>query len=209
LADLPTDAPVAEQDLAVAAVPPLQLQPWILQQAGGDLNFDLLGEKKDEGPTPEQLELSHRANVRRTYLTVHQTVGFSTLGLLAATVVVGQLNYMDQWHTNGNGVPAETGKWELTHEVLSFTTLGGFLATGLIGLLTPVTEDAPRAIDTTFFHKLFMGGAALGMTTEMALGIFTEGNVGLQNQKSLAQIHQVIGYSTLGLMTMGVSAFLF
>jgi hypothetical protein len=43
----------------------------------------------------------------------------------------------------------------------------------------------------------------------VGLGLYTASHEGFANQKSVAQVHQVIGISTLVFMSAGASAFLF
>jgi len=197
-AEPPRPAPVAK-DVPAAA-------PADNSSSSGDMNFDLLGESKHHEPTAAELAIAHEAEVRRTTLTIHQTAGLATLGLLAATVLVGQLNYMDKF---AGSAPSNTAKWETPHTVLAFATFGGFAATGMLGLFAPVPYDKPVKADTTLAHKLCMGAATLGMMSELGLGVYTASREGYGNQKGIAQAHQIIGFSTLVFMSAGASAFLF
>jgi hypothetical protein len=171
----------------------------------GDLDFNLLDDANAPKVSAADLALEERGRLRRTVLTTHQIVGLSTLGLLAATVVVGQLNYMDRF----SGSASNTARFELAHSVLAFSALAGFAATGALGLFAPVPYPKERKFDTTVIHKLCMAGATLGMMSEMGLGLYTAGREGYGNQRSVAIAHQVIGFSTLGLMTIGAGAFIF
>lgn len=206
----PTPAAEPAQPVApgTADVPPAQPAPSAApsNSSGGDMNFDLLGESKPKERSADDLQVEHRAEVRRGMLTVHQGVGLATLGLLAGTCVIGQLNYMDKF---GGSSPNNTARFESAHSVLAFGTLTGFAATGILGLTAPVPYAKPVDVDTTLFHKLFMGGATLGMASELGLGVYTASHEGLQGQKSVAQLHQIIGYTTLALMGAGASAFIF
>jgi hypothetical protein len=175
---------------------------------GNGLDFDLLGDTTKPKPaerTPEELALDRQEALRRYMLTTHQVVGLSTLVLLAATVIIGQLEYQD--HFVG-GAP-NTAQWETAHTVVAGATLIGFGSTGALGLLAPVPYPKKSRVDTTFVHKLCMAGAALGMMSELGLGLYTAGHEGFTDQRTLAQVHLGIGYATLALMTAGASAFLF
>jgi hypothetical protein len=186
--------------LALAAEPPPAEQP-----PGGNLDFDLLGTPaQTTTPVQEQHQL-HLAKVRRAMLGIHQAAGLSTLALLAATVVIGQLNYSDRFSSQAPG----TARFEQAHAAVAFSALGGFAATGLLGLLAPVPYDEPRHFDTITVHKIFMGAATLGMTSEMGLGIYAASHEGVGDQRSIAQAHQVIGYTTLALMAAGAVTLLF
>jgi hypothetical protein len=199
-------------DVPLAAMPRLHLVDVTLAAESeaapapaGDLDFNLLEPEKPRAASGPELRREAQGRQRRTMLTLHQGIGLATLGLLAATVVVGQLNYMDRFAVGAPG----TARFETAHTVLATTTLTGFAATGVLGLLAPVPYDQPRHLDTIAVHKLFMGGATLGMMTELGLGFYTASHEGLEHQRTFAQVHQVIGYSTLGLMAMGASALLF
>ena len=171
----------------------------------GDLDFNLLDDSNAPKVSAADLQLEERGKVRRTMLTTHQIVGLTTLGLLAATVVVGQLNYLDRF----SGSAANTARFEVAHEVLAFSALTGFAATGALALFAPVPYPKERKFDTTVIHKLCMAGATLGMMSELGLGLYTVGREGYGNQRSVAIAHQIIGFSTLGLMTIGAGAFIF
>jgi cytochrome b561 len=196
------DKPAEPPDVPAAAPSPAAAAP---SQGGDDMNFDLLGTAKPHQQTAEEARIERAAATRRTMLTIHQTAGLVTLAALAATVIVGQLNYSDKF----SDVPNNSGRWEQAHSILAFTTVAGFTATGLLGLFAPKPYDQPVRADTTLAHKLLMGAATLGMVSEMGLGIYTASHEGLANQKSIAQAHQVIGFSTLLFMGAGASAFLF
>lgn len=202
-------APTLQLDPAVLAIgttPHLQLTPMTLA-AADDMDFDLLGEAKPVVRSAADLELERKSGVRRSMLNVHQIAGFSTLGLLAVSAVIGQLQYLDRF---AGDAPAQTNKWRLPHQIATGATTVGFATTGLLGLLAPVPFEKPSGqVDTVTFHKSFMAGATLGMLTEIGLGIYTASRPGFANQKSLAQVHQIIGFSTLGLMSLGLGSLAF
>ena len=134
-----------------------------------------------------------------------QDSGLSTLTLMAATVIFGQLQYSDQIGANA----ANTARYEGAHEILATVTLVGFAGTGALALFAPVPYPRPQRFDTTFVHKLCMAGAALGMMTELGLGLYTASHTGFSDQQTLAAVHEVIGYSTFGLLGIGAAAFVF
>jgi hypothetical protein len=224
--DVPEDVPVPQLDVpppvleaAPSLVPPTVDVPPALEEGrvapvtpgsarsepAGDMGFDLLGESKPRERSAEDLRIEHEVAVRRTMLTTHQVAGLTTLGLLATTSVMGQLSYMDRFSSNAPG----TGRFERPHTILAGATVVGFAATGLLAMFAPVPYEKPLRVDTTLAHKLFMGGATLGMLAEAGLGIYTAGREGYGNQRQLAQIHQAIGFTTLGCMGAGAGAFVF
>lgn len=161
----------------------------------GSLDFDLLGapakaHEVDEG----KLEL------RRTMLTVHQGVGLGMFGLQLATTVVGQLNYIDKFGGD------DTNKYKQTHQILAYSTLAAFVATGALALLAPSPVKRDEGFDRVTLHKIAMFTAAGGMLAQGVLGIWTKDREGFQNQHGIATAHLVIGYVTLAAVATGIGA---
>jgi hypothetical protein len=170
------------------------------EAADDPLDFDLLGAPEPAAPAADAGAL----RLRRGMLNLHQGLGIGLLTLTSATVVVGQLSYGDRY-----GGPA-TGRYELLHAGLSYTTLGLFAATGLLALLSPDADRAPSAaVDRTTLHKIGLYTAAAGMAAQAGLGILTAGREGRLNQQRLATAHLAIGYLTLAGMAFGVGAIVF
>ncbi|MHB1845935.1 MAG: hypothetical protein ACYCWW_14000 [Deltaproteobacteria bacterium] len=165
-------------------------------------DFDLVPAAKDA--TPDR-KLERALRTRRTMLVLHQSVGIAMTALMAATVVVGQLNYSDRF----SGAPA-TGNYELLHADLATATTVAFAAAGLLALLAPVPiPKKSEGIDSITVHKWSMLTATVAMATEIVLGILTVSREGFANQASLATTHLVIGYTTAGATAVGVGALFF
>jgi hypothetical protein len=187
------DAPQAEQP----APPP-------------SLDFDLM----DEDPKPDAAVVAAQAAeaeridkavaTRRTMLTLHQGLGIGTLVGLAGTSVVGQLSFNDKYRGGG-----ATGRFFPLHVGLVATTTVLFSSVALLGVLAPVPYEKKFRFDTATVHKLFMSVAALGMLTQLVLGVVTVRSDGQLHQVDLATAHQVIGYTTLGAMTAGAFTLFF
>src|SRR4029077_15793303 len=68
-----------------------------------EMNFDLFGDKNRKSPLDEAreqeriAELVEEVHLRRQLLKWHQALGFVTLVALAATDIIGQLNYQDKF----------------------------------------------------------------------------------------------------------------
>src|SRR5207247_7537028 len=96
--------------------------------AAGDLGFDLFNDDKQQTPADKaRLEqqtraLDRRVHRRRSLLTWHQGFGFATLGLLAATLVIGQLNYQDKFAPDGE----YTQRYNSAHLDLGMATSAAF-----------------------------------------------------------------------------------
>jgi len=165
-----------------------------------DLDFDLLGEAKAPADAPDPAAMKRR----RQQLSLHQGVGMGLLALQIGTTVVGQLNYRDKFATHAN-----TEKWRMPHKVLAYTTTGVFLIGGALALTAPAPVKRPTQLDRVTAHRIAMFAAALGMATQIGLGLYTHSREGYQNQQDLAKAHLYIGYGTLACMLVGVGVLVF
>lgn len=170
------------------------------------MDFNLL-----PGPTaPDAGEAARLARIdrdvrrRRVLLTAHQIAGFSTLVLLAATLVLGQLNYLDKYGGGG-----DTGVFYGVHAGLAGTATFAFAITGTLALLAPNPYPKPLRFDAALVHKLAMALAAVGMLTEVVLGPITASREGHLDQRGWAAAHLVTGYATFAFMGVGTLAFVF
>lgn len=140
-------------------------------------------------------------------LTVHQTLGITTWALLAATSVVGQLNYQELYGGGGGST-----KWQTPHRWLVVSASTAFAATGAFALLAPSPYDRPLRFDTALIHRIAVIGATAGMLTQAVLGWTTARRAEAGNPNSLGQYaraHQVLGYTTFGLLTVAGAVWLF
>jgi hypothetical protein len=172
--------------------------PVLTPPKAPDLDFELLGATK---PVPQVDDQSLR--LRRTLLDWHQGVGLAMVGLQVATTVVGQLNYDDKFGG------ANTNKYAQPHSLLAYSTFVTFLAAGTLALVAPASPERRDAFDRISLHKIAMFTAAGGMAGQIALGIWTSGREGYQNQQSVATAHLVLGYVTLAAVLAGVGALVF
>ncbi|MGC4119751.1 MAG: hypothetical protein QM765_35295 [Myxococcales bacterium] len=192
------------------AFPELKLQLTLASAAepsapsGDALDFDLLGAAKAPVASEDQVRMEGRLRLRRGMLTAHQVGGVGLLGFTLATCVLGQLNYSDRF------AGPSTARWQLGHEVASFSTLGLFAATGLMALLAPVpVAKSSQGLDRGLLHKVGMATATAGMLAQAGLGIYTTTREGYLNQQDFALAHLVVGYVTLAAMLLGVGAMVF
>jgi hypothetical protein len=176
--------------------PPAQTDPFA---------FDLLAEPPKPGPAgrpPAQLEREVRR--RRALLRAHQAFGFVTLGLLTATVVLGQLNYVDQY-VSGDF----TLRYHGPHLGLAVASAASFATGGVLALAAPNPYPKPIRFDPALLHKLMMGLATAGMVTQLILGPVTaRARVGRLDQPDHALSHLVTGYATWGFMVTGAVAWI-
>lgn len=189
-----------ERELAIPERTEPDLRVALAEQpppAAPSLDFDLLGEP----PRPAAPQDDPALKRRRKYLNLHQGLGLGLLGLQLASTVTGQLNYDDKF-----GV-ANTGRYKLTHQVVTYANLATFAAVGTIALLAPRDRNAPpRGFGRTTLHKLGMGLATAGMVTQAVLGVYTAHREGYLDQQRYGRAHLVVGYSTLAVMLAAVGA---
>lgn len=199
---------------AVASpLPPVTLQLALRDSAQGtpppappakpsknDDDFDLLPPEKapDEAALARQAELTRSLSLRRDLLRLHVLGGFATVGSMAATVIVGQLNYNDKY---GGG--HDTGKYHFAHQVLAYGTSGIFAATGLLALFAPSPFEKQLRLDTSTLHKVSMLVATGAIAAQIVLGIVTARSQGSISQRDFALAHQIIGYATLAATATG------
>ena len=207
LADEPTNAaPAAEAGKPVDAAKP--------EGAKSSLDFDLFddGSKKPAAPgldlrlsSPNQNpELIARiSRRRRLILQLHQGFGFATLALLAATVVIGQLNYVDKYGGD------YTNRYQNVHLGLATASTALFAVDAGLALFAPNAYKKPIRADAALVHKIMMGVAAAGFITEIILGPLTAAKGGDLNQRDFALAHVVTGYVTFASMLGGYLAYVF
>ncbi len=173
----------------------------------GDLNFDLFGPPKTPGVDPAAAarlaELDRKVKLRRRMLLAHQALGFTTLGVLAATLVIGQLNYQDKYYGS------YTERYQTPHLALAAGSTALFAATGLTALFAPNPYPKQIKRDTALAHKILMGIATAGMVTQIILGPITTAHAGRPDQKTLATAHLGVGYATWAMMAAGTIVYFF
>jgi hypothetical protein len=186
------------------------------QQPSGEkppLDFDFFGDKSGAaavaggGLSPEDADLAQQSHTRRWMLKTHQTLGIATWLALLATVTVGQLNY-NELYGGGGG----SNQWQTPHRALVISTSALFAATATFALLAPTPYKKPLRLDTGLVHRIAVIGATVGMLTEGVLGWITTrqadaGNP--HNLRTMARTHQIVGYTTLGFLTVAGTVWVF
>jgi hypothetical protein len=176
----------------------------------GDMSFDLMPEKPKLTAAEEAerarhaLEIERKVRLRRKLLVTHQGFGFATLGLLAVTMVLGTLNYVDKYG-GGN----DDGTYYNLHTGFAITTSLSFAATGGLALFAPNPYPKPIKLDAALAHKVLMILATAGFVTQLVMGPIIAAREGHVDQKALALSHLVVGYATWGFMAGGTLAFVF
>jgi len=176
-----------------------------------DLSFDLLDDaSKPSSPAQAQqeaqriLDIERQVRLRRSMLGAHQIVGIASLVALAATVVIGHLNYVDKYTSGDISL-----RYAKAHLGLGIATTGLFATTGGLALFAPTPYPKKRKFDTALVHKAAMALATAGMVTQILLGPITASRDGHRDQADLALGHVITGYATFAFMTTGVVTYLF
>lgn len=154
----------------------------------------------DPGAQAREQDLSRR----RTLLDVHQLGGMLTLASLGATVIFGELNYLDKYGGRG-----DTGRWYEWHRASAITASALFAGTAALALLAPAAPEKRTRLDTVTLHKVAMATASAGMVAQIALGIWTASKEGSTSQRGLAQAHQIVGFATFLAAAAGFGVLLF
>lgn len=194
---------------------PLRLQLLWMGEAGGGtpatdmggMDFDLFGDTEKQKEASIDPTLAGRIETRRTMLQTHQILGLSTLALMTTSAVLGQLNYSDVYGGGGR-----SGDFLTAHRVATYSSAASFLATATFSIFAPVPFEKDPGLDTATAHKIAVIGATAGMLAQVGLGFATARAADAGNGKELkryAQIHQAIGYSTVGLMAIATGVWIF
>jgi len=168
-------------------------------------DFDLLG-ASPAAAKPVDPAFERAVGKRRLMLKVHQGLGIATWSALAATAVVGQLDFNDRFRGGG-----DTGRYHTAHKGLAYGSAALFTSAAIFSLLapSPYEKRTEKTFDTAKVHKIAMGVAAAGMLAQVALGIAARNQAGSLRERDLAAAHQVLGYATLGAATAGAVVLLF
>jgi hypothetical protein len=196
----PADLAAIPAPLVVAAADDKGAKGKPAAPAPGSLDFDLLGAPPPQPNAPSAASL----RLRRRMLTAHQAIGIGLLGLSIANTLVGQLNYSDKFQNGPN-----TGRYQLSHAVLAYSTLGVFAVGGAVALLAPSPTKKPLALDRVMVHRIALFTAAAGMLTQGLLGVYTSSREGYLDQERIATTHLAIGYATMAAIAVGVGALVF
>lgn len=148
-----------------------------------------------------------KSHTRRWMLKTHQTLGITTWALMAATVVVGQLNYNQLYGGGGGGT-----QWQTPHRWLVLSTSTLFATTAAFSIFAPNPYPKPLRLDTGLIHRIAVIGATLGMVSEIALGWMSSHQASAgnpNNLRTMARAHQIVGYTTLGFLTVAGAVWVF
>jgi hypothetical protein len=177
----------------------------------GDFNFDLGGAAPSHKTPAEQAaqlartrDIERKVHLRRNLLVAHQAFGFITLGTLAATLVLGTLNYVDKF-----GTGSDDGRFYDAHRYLASAASTTFATTGILALAAPDPYPKPVRLDSALLHKVMMAGATACFAADLILGVISASRDGKLDQRDLAISHLSIGYGAFGFMTAGTLAYVF
>ncbi|MFN3307204.1 MAG: hypothetical protein ACK42Z_08485 [Candidatus Kapaibacteriota bacterium] len=145
-----------------------------------------LGLTSDLNPEQRQKEILWRRN----FLDIHQTLGLFTWGLMAGTIVTGQL-----WLDGKLDSP-------IWHKRFLYSTIAGYCLTGIMAVVTPPPIIRRNEFSTVTFHKLAAWLHFVGMLATPIIGkqILSSGS----DYYKLAKLHQKIGYITFSIYTLSM-----
>ena len=205
-------APTAAPDQGESAAPTAPAGAGHLDAQAPKMDFNFFDEPAKPGllspsGAGAESDTAALAHTRRHRLEVHQVLGLSTWGLMLAASVVGQLNY-NNLYGGGSG----SGTYLIPHQLLTYSTAIMFGITAGYALFAPKPYSKPLKFDTGLIHRIAAIGASAGMVAQMVLGFITartadSGNA--DNLKRNAQIHGIIGWTTLGFMTAAGAVWVF
>lgn len=204
--------PASAGEPSALPTPPAPAAPAASAPNPDAFDFDL-GDKPKVSPAEEAEqkkraeELDHKVKLRRKMLVAHQAIGFTTLGVMAATLVIGQLNYVARYGGFNNG--QDYDRFQVPHLGLAIGTSALFTTLGILGVAAPNPYPKPIKLDSALVHKVTMALATAGMVTQMVLGPITTAFEGKLNQRDMALGHLVVGYATWGFMAAGIIAYTF
>ncbi|TNE44313.1 MAG: hypothetical protein EP343_31685 [Deltaproteobacteria bacterium] len=147
----------------------------------------------------EKLTKEEIAEKRREKLaSAHQILGYTTLALLTATMVLGQINAVDFL---SNRLSPQPMLW--SHRVLSIATTATYLSTFILAMLMrrPPDEDADsgyEGFDSSRWHKILAWIHGIGMSL-LVLGGILNAHIIPSNTigKTIFTVsHLAIGYVT-------------
>jgi hypothetical protein len=190
--------------LSLQATPPAQQPSSPPTSQPGDIDLLPPQAVPDAATAARQQELERQLHRRRQMLQLHQLGGMLTLASLGATVVFGELNYIDKYGGGG-----DTGRWSAWHLGSAYTATAIFAATGALAILAPSPIEKPARLDTAMLHKIAMGVATVGMVTQILLGIVTASKEGSVSQRDFALAHQIVGFTTFGATAVGFGVLTF
>jgi hypothetical protein len=171
------------------------------------LDFDFLPPATQLPPVTLSPDLAGEVDKRRALLTYHQAAGLGTLVFMTATTIFGALDYHERYGGGGG-----SRRWVWPHRIGAGITTLEFAAAGTLALLAPKPYEKDvegRGFSPGTVHRGATFLAALGMATQLGLGIATAQREGSHDTRSLAKAHAIAGYTTLGLVAIAASAWLF
>ncbi len=170
------------------------------------MDFDLLEPSTTAAEAPVQVdpELERAIARRRTMLSIHQGLGIAMAATLAATVVVGQLNFNDRYRGFG-----DTGKYEGWHTGLVVASSTLFVGTGLLGVLAPSPSRRSSAGTPSPSTKSSWPWPLPACSPRWCWARLTDTREGKLSQVDLATAHQALGYATMGAVTAGALMIVF
>lgn len=230
LAQAPADAPETDSSApgALEAEPaydepaeaqPVQAEPTVSEQiapeavAGESVEGDsVLLEPAEPSALAQQLQ------AREELATIHRVFGIATWASMAATAVLGWIQFADEYgfHGNENDTACANGTavfndfctgvpW--AHAIAGFTTAALYFTTAGISLAMPAPLEVSADVE---LHKTLRWVHLATMVATAVFGVVTANiDADFETRQALALVHQGLGVTTFGLLTAAAAVVVF
>ncbi len=192
--------------------------------AGGDE-----GDEAESGPPASSgSDLAAQLRQRQDVATIHRAFGIATWGSMLVTSVLGFIQYYNLYGffsaredtpcVTGSAVFGQDQCWGTPwpHRISWITTTALYSATFMMSFVMPDPLDAASSNPDLELHKILRWMHLGGMVAQLFLGLALSNNwFGIDRandfgaQQALASVHQLLGWTTTGLMTAAGAVLLF
>lgn len=195
--------------------------------ADGDAEGDDGGDA-DEGPSSGGSSLAEQLSQRRDVAQIHRAFGIATWISMLATSVLGFIQYYNLYGffggredtpcVQGNAVFGQDQCWGTPwpHRIGWITTTALYSATFMMSFLMPDPLNSGDTNEDLALHKTLRWVHLGGMVAQLFLGLAVANNWfgidranNFEAQQVLASVHQLIGWTTLGVLTASGAILLF
>jgi hypothetical protein len=173
----------------------------------------------DEPDAAARSHLAEQIRARETVAGIHRAFGIATWAAMAATAVLGWIQFADEY--GFNGAEAQTAcannnavlqdfcspnpPW--AHMIAGFTTAALYITTATISFLIPEPVGPNADVE---LHKTLRWFHMATMLATAVFGVVTANiDASFETRQALAAIHQGLGVTTFGLLTVAAGVVLF
>ncbi|MGE0785288.1 MAG: hypothetical protein AB7S26_06355 [Sandaracinaceae bacterium] len=198
----------------------LEVPTFHQSEPDDDADGDDEGDDADEGPSSGGSDLAAQLRQRQDVAAVHRAFGIATWVSMLATSVLGFIQYYNLYGffsgredtpcVTGNAVFGQDQCWGTPwpHRIGWITTTALYSATFFMSFIMPDPLNSAATNADLDLHKTLRWFHLAGMVIQVFLGLATANNwFGIDRannyeaQQALATVHQLVGWTTLGLTT--------